>query len=88
MSTDHTGETAPDDQRIDTVLDQAIDTLASWIIADEDGLDPDVCEQWLDRTYDMLRERLNPEDRIAAIVDLSVQEARYRAHEIRRGMQS
>jgi len=56
------------DARIRVVLDQAITDGASCKAAMVLGEPQDVVELWIDRVWDGLRDGLEPEDRIAAII--------------------
>lgn len=67
---------------IRVVLDRARQNLASWITADRLDLDPDVCEQWVNIVWDDLRESLDGEQRVFAILMLIEPEAKELATEL------
>jgi hypothetical protein len=72
MSTERTPEEKQADaaarDAVAKVLEQAHRNLTSWNVAEALDESPAVCEAWLDRLWDGLRDNLNGEQRLWAIV--------------------
>jgi predicted small integral membrane protein len=58
------------------VLEEAIADFASYFAADAMGEGPEVCEMWVNRAWNGLRENLSDEQQLAAIVLLLTESAR------------
>lgn len=56
------------DRRIQTAIEQAVEDYASYVVADWFDLDGETCERWVDAMYDHLRDALDPEDLIRALL--------------------
>jgi hypothetical protein len=87
VSTDRTPDEraldAVEEARVSSVLDQTVEDYASWRIAEADDLDPEVCERWINAVWDGLRDNLDDQERLHAIVILLRDRSVRRAAEVR-----
>lgn len=90
MATERTPEELTDDaikkQHVRNVLAAATENYASWIYAEKTDLDPDTCERWINTIWDELRDCLDDEQRLRAILLLLEPAAKQRYREIARGV--
>lgn len=63
-------------KHVRAVIDDITSVLTSWMLAEELDEPADVCEHWVNAMWDGLRERLNCEDRLLAILVLLEDDAR------------
>lgn len=74
MATERTPEENRDNEadrrRVEAVIRQARTDLVSWQVAEQLDEPAEVCERWVNRIWDGLRDGLSPEDRVLAIVSL------------------
>jgi hypothetical protein len=72
MSTERTPEEIEANEAartaVEAVLEQAHRDLTSWNVAEALDESPTVCEAWLDRLWNGLRDNLSAEQRLEAIV--------------------
>lgn len=70
-----------DDDRdvVDAVVERAVANLTSWCLAKVLDEPADTCEEWVDRAWNDLRDGLDEEQRLVAIVDLLMPAAKARA---------
>lgn len=91
MATERTPEEITEGEdayaRVQKVIDQAIEDYASWVEAERLDLDPESCEQWVNRIWNGVRDNLDDEDRVVAIVHLITDAANQRADQIRRSLE-
>jgi hypothetical protein len=89
VSTERTPEElereAEQDAHVWAVLDAALHNLVSWQLAEFLDEPADVCEQWVEKFWNGLRD-LDDEDRLAAIARLLEPRARVLAEEILGGV--
>jgi len=71
---------------VEHVLAQAVEDYASWMYAENNGLDPQTCEKRVDKVWNGLRDNLDGERRLQAIIMLIKPSARARYDEISRGV--
>jgi hypothetical protein len=90
MATERTPEElvsqALDEAYVEHVLVQAVENYASWKYAETADLDPDTCERWINKVWNELRDNLDGEQRLRAILLLIEPAARQRHEELARGM--
>lgn len=75
-----------DETYVQHVLAQVVEDYASWKYAEVNDLDPATCERWVDKIWDELRDNLDGEERLQAIVLLIEPAARRRFHELTGGV--
>lgn len=73
-------------ERILAVLRTAAEDVASWHVAEALDEPPWVCEQWVNRMWDGLRDNLAGEDRLRAILLLLLNDARRSAQTVLDGL--
>jgi hypothetical protein len=90
MATERTPEElvsqALDEAYVEHVLAQAVENYASWKYAEVNNFDPDACELWIDKVWDELRDNLDDEQRLRAILLLIEPAAARRFHELTGGV--
>jgi hypothetical protein len=86
VATERTAQEDHDERRERSmvVVERAINDLASWKVAAATGLNDEVCEQWVNAVWDGLRDNLDPEDRLFAILGLINDTAQARARALLR----
>ncbi len=67
------------DRRIQAVLSGSLENLASTVYLVRTSADPADVEQWVNTSYDYLRDNLNHEDLIRAVILLQHRDAEIRA---------
>jgi hypothetical protein len=90
MATERTPEElvsqALDEAYVEHVLAQAVENYASWKYAETADLDPDTCERWINNLWNELRDNLDGEQRLHAIILLIEPAATRRFHELTGGV--
>jgi hypothetical protein len=86
---DEIEESRHEAREIEAALDRAVDNYASWLVAEWLGLDDEDTELWVDRCYDDLRDSLDHQQLIRAVLfgigDKAEQKARRLIADIQRG---
>lgn len=92
MSTDRTPEENAEYEvsraAAQLVLAETRRNLASWMLAEELDEPAEVCEEWVNRVWNALREGLDEEGRLLAILMLLESDAIATARQVRIGLES